>query len=187
MAAGNADVNIAPPAGQDDLAHVVIMHIPVWQQSYHGIVSPEALNEVDYNPNEWLARYQTDLEGGHGMLIAKAKAGATVGMAVFHLIADDEVEIDSLYIASDCQRKGIGRSLVDAVVARYPSSFVIVRCADRNIKARNAYASYGFRFDGSVEPYLIGDDVVPMVRYVLDALKGGGVSHAEDEPAQQER
>lgn len=70
--------------------------------------------------------------------------GATpVGMAAAQP-GDDGVELISMWVAAEARRRGIGRELVDAVLAWADDRPVRLRVIDGNESAIRAYESRGF-------------------------------------------
>lgn len=78
-------------------------------------------------------------------LVAVARH-AVVGYAIAHH-AVDEGEILNLGVAPDQRRRGIGRALIDAVLARLCDAgvrTVYLEVRESNAPARSLYASLGF-------------------------------------------
>ncbi|BBZ74496.1 hypothetical protein MPRS_55890 [Mycobacterium paraseoulense] len=137
-------------AGPNDFARVAEMHYPVWRQSWTGIL-PDSTLDVLGSPRRWaILAYPRILQRrGWSMWVAESASG-TIGMTIFgpDPANPEQVELDSLYVAAECQRHGVGRRLLATALAECPSGDVVLWCAERNAHARTFYERNGFHVDG---------------------------------------
>jgi len=157
-------------AEPSDYADVVQMHYPSWRESYRGILAPQVLDLFDRQ--QWIdEEYPQRLNrAGWAMWLAESD-GRLIGMTVFgpELANPGQLEIDSLYIAVDNQRRGVGGLLLDHALAAHPSGDAVVWCAERNFRARRFYQKKGFQLDGRTFTWTLVPGVVeaPQVGYRL--------------------
>ncbi|OQZ90449.1 GNAT family N-acetyltransferase [Mycobacterium alsense] len=147
MQASDVAIREATP---DDFAAVADMHYPAWRRSWTGILIPAVLDLLG-PARRWVADvYPQNLSRpGWHMWIAES-GGRTLGVAIFGPDADvpADLQIDALYVADECQRRGIGGRLLDEVLGAHPSGDVILWCAEQNAKARRFYEKNHFHADG---------------------------------------
>lgn len=147
MAAADIRIREATP---DDFVRVAEMHYPVWRRSWTGILITPVLDLLG-PARRWVADvYPQSLNReGWRMWVAES-GGRTLGVAIFGPDADDpeDLQIDALYVADECQRHGIGGRLLDEVLGTHPSGDVILWCAEQNAKARRFYEKNDFHADG---------------------------------------
>ncbi len=144
----NGDITIRR-AGPNDFARVAEMHYPVWRQSWTGIL-PDSTLDVLGSPRRWsILAYPRILQRrGWSMWVAESASG-TIGMTIFgpDLANPGQVELDSLYIAAECQRRGVGRRLLATALSESPAGDVVLWCAERNTQARIFYEKNDFHVD----------------------------------------
>jgi diamine N-acetyltransferase len=133
-------------------------HIPVvqrlahdtWHQHYPGILSAPQIDymlERGYG-DEALLRFVS--EPGAGLAIAREDAEA-VGFAAWYRVETSRMKLDKLYVLPRRHRAGIGRSLIEHVVALARSlacDSVTLNVNRANAPAIAAYEHCGFRIDG---------------------------------------
>lgn len=137
-------------AGPNDLARVAEMHYPVWRRSWAGILSDATLDVLG-SPRRWaILAYPRILQRPRWSMWLAESGSRTIGMTIFGPDPANlaQVELDSLYIAADCQRHGIGRRLLDTALTQRPSGDVVLWCAEQNTQARTFYEKNGFHADG---------------------------------------
>jgi ribosomal protein S18 acetylase RimI-like enzyme len=95
--------------------------------------------------------------GGHRAFVAEDDSGAVVGIVA--VVVGDRIRlaantrrrrfhIDQLVVLPERRRHGVGRALLDHVVALARSetpSYIIVNCDFTNVAARRTYESAGFQ------------------------------------------
>ncbi len=137
-------------ARPSDFAEVAQMHYPVWRLSWTGILA-EPLLDILGSPRRWATRTYPQCLNRRGWSMWIAESGDhTFGMTMFGPDSDNpgDIQIDSLYVAQDCQRHGLGGRLLEKAVSAEPSGDVILWCADKNDAARTFYENHNFRADG---------------------------------------
>lgn len=117
-----------------DLANVAEMHYPVWRQFWTGIL-PHATLDVLGSPRRWaILAYPRILQRPNWSMWVAESGSATIGMTIFgpDPANPEQVELDSLYIAADCQRRGVGGRLLTTTLTESPSGDVVLWCAEHN-------------------------------------------------------
>lgn len=82
--------------------------------------------------------------------LAAVDGDRLLGAVAFAQTAE-EVDVHRLVVAPDRHRRGVGRALVEAVLARAGGRRVLVSTGRGNRPARLLYASLGFRHVGDVQ------------------------------------
>ncbi|MEV4288860.1 GNAT family N-acetyltransferase [Nonomuraea bangladeshensis] len=77
--------------------------------------------------------------------------GGALSGAVAWAESSDELDIDRLVVAPAMARRGIGRALVEAVLARAGGRRVVVSTGRDNVPARRLYEGLGFTLLGETE------------------------------------
>ncbi|MEU4511548.1 GNAT family N-acetyltransferase [Nonomuraea wenchangensis] len=91
-----------------------------------------------------------DLRERDLLWLAAFDGGALSG-AVAWAESSDELDIDRLVVAPSMARRGIGRALVEAVLARADGRRVVVSTGRDNVPARRLYEGLGFTLLGETE------------------------------------
>jgi ribosomal-protein-alanine N-acetyltransferase len=104
--------------------------------------------ELDlFGAERWTAAmFWNELAGGHHYVLA-IEDGEIVGYAGLAVDAPDEAWVQNLAVRRDAQRRGIGRTLLEALLAeagRRRRDTVLLEVAVDNAPAQKLYASYGF-------------------------------------------
>ena len=89
------------------------------------------------------------------LLLAESTAPGAVGFIVAHRIAP-EWELENIVVAADAQRKGVGRSLLRALIkhgVHTNSDAVFLEVRESNLPARSFYENAGFEQIGSRKSY----------------------------------
>jgi ribosomal protein S18 acetylase RimI-like enzyme len=129
-----------------DLAVVQRLAREIWHRHYPSIIGVDQIEymlERGYS-DEALSRFLR--APGAGLVLAKLDT--PVGFAAWHR-ADEPAttKLDKLYVLHACQRRGVGRRLIDEVVARARedgASALTLNVNKRNATAIAAYAACGF-------------------------------------------
>ncbi|MGC1215048.1 MAG: ribosomal protein S18-alanine N-acetyltransferase [Micromonospora sp.] len=91
--------------------------------------------------------FWNELANGHHYLVATDDGGDVLGYAGLALAAPDEAWVQNIAVRRDAQRRGIGRILLEALLAeaaqRGARSTLLEVAAD-NAPAQRLYATYGF-------------------------------------------
>lgn len=119
----------------------------VWRDSYSGLVRPEYLDSMTpaIRSHRWRARI-----GVRGILLAEVAPEAQeptprlAGVASWSP-AESPVELNSLYVASAHQGRGLGRRLLDEALGDAPAQLWVF---EANTRAIMFYERAGFRRTG---------------------------------------
>jgi ribosomal protein S18 acetylase RimI-like enzyme len=112
------------PARSDELADVRDLLVETWHDTYDALLGAETVTRItdEWHSVESLSR-QLDLASAC-FLVAHEK-----GRIVGHVFANAQqlpvLVLARLYVRPHCQRRGIGKALLDAAVATYPGARVI--------------------------------------------------------------
>jgi ribosomal-protein-alanine N-acetyltransferase len=93
------------------------------------------------------AMFWNELAGGHHYLVALDRFDAVVGYAGLTVTAPDESWVQNIGVRRDHQRQGIGRTLLEALLAeatRRGARRTLLEVAVDNGPAQKLYARYGF-------------------------------------------
>ncbi|HEX2146950.1 MAG TPA: GNAT family N-acetyltransferase [Pseudorhizobium sp.] len=138
------------PAQRDDLADVRDLLVETWHDSYDALLGPETVTKItgEWHSIEALSR-QLDLPDT-AFLVAEAK-----GRILGHVFANARelpvLVIARLYVRPSWQRRGIGKSLLDAAAAIGPEIRRIrLDVEAENRKGMSFYRREGFRPAGEV-------------------------------------
>ena len=134
----------------DDLADVRDLLVETWHDTYDGLLGAETVTRItdEWHSVEALSR-QLDLPDT-AFLVAE-----TDSRLVGHVFANARelpvLVIARLYVRPSCQRRGIGKALLDAAVACYPRARTIQLYVEADNPKGNAfYRREGFRPAGEV-------------------------------------
>jgi [ribosomal protein S18]-alanine N-acetyltransferase len=101
-----------------------------------------------FGAEEWTAgMFWSELAAGHYYLVALSPDDRVIGYGGLAIAPPDEGWIQNIAVARTAQRGGIGRALMDALLARAKSvgvTAVLLEVAVDNAPAQKLYASYGF-------------------------------------------
>jgi [ribosomal protein S18]-alanine N-acetyltransferase len=123
----------------------------------------EALLPIEdelFGEERWSAgMFWNELAAGHHYLVA-LEAGVdgdrVVGYAGLALAPPDEAWIQNVGVRKDAQRRGIGRRLLEALLAearRHGTRKLLLEVAVDNLPAQQLYAGYGFEGVGVRKGY----------------------------------
>ncbi|MBO4204757.1 ribosomal protein S18-alanine N-acetyltransferase [Micromonospora echinofusca] len=101
-----------------------------------------------FGAEQWsAAMFWNELANGHHYLAALDDAGRVLGYAGLSVAAPDEAWVQNIAVRRDTQRRGIGRALLEALLAeadRCGVRAVLLEVAVDNAAAQQLYATYGF-------------------------------------------
>lgn len=101
-----------------------------------------------FGAEQWsAAMFWNELANGHHYRIATDDAGAVLGYAGLAVAPPDEAWVQNIAVRRDAQRRGIGRLLLEALLAeaaRRSMRAVLLEVAADNGPAQRLYAAYGF-------------------------------------------
>ncbi|MER7420919.1 ribosomal protein S18-alanine N-acetyltransferase [Micromonospora peucetia] len=93
------------------------------------------------------AMFWNELANGHFYLVATDDDGAVLGYAGLALAPPDEAWVQNVAVRRDAQRRGVGRLLLEALLAeaaRFGVRSTLLEVAADNAPAQKLYATYGF-------------------------------------------
>lgn len=115
-------------ADQSDLYSIAVVQVDSNRSTYAGIMPDDYLNNLSYEDkaDSWKSRLF-----GNGsseiMYVAECSENGIVGFTAASTIKTDdfyERELSAIYILNEFQGRGIGKSLIEAVVSDYISENV---------------------------------------------------------------
>ncbi|MEU7823945.1 ribosomal protein S18-alanine N-acetyltransferase [Catellatospora sp. NPDC049133] len=101
------------------------------------------------------AMFWNELANGHHYLIATEDDGTVLGYAGL-AVGQGEGWVNNIAVRRDAQRHGIGRALLEALLAegrRHQVKQVLLEVAADNAPAQRLYAAYGFEVIGIRKGY----------------------------------
>ncbi|MFF0655956.1 ribosomal protein S18-alanine N-acetyltransferase [Micromonospora tulbaghiae] len=101
-----------------------------------------------FGAEQWsAAMFWNELANGHFYLVATDDDGAVLGYAGLAVSPPDEAWVQNVAVRRDAQRRGIGRLLLEALLAEAARRGVrstLLEVAADNAPAQRLYAMYGF-------------------------------------------
>ncbi|MGV9765840.1 ribosomal protein S18-alanine N-acetyltransferase [Micromonospora tulbaghiae] len=101
-----------------------------------------------FGAEQWsAAMFWNELANGHFYLVATDDDGAVLGYAGLAVSPPDEAWVQNVAVRRDAQRRGIGRVLLEALLAeaaRRGARSTLLEVAADNAPAQRLYATYGF-------------------------------------------
>ena len=134
------------PLAAGEIPALVELAARIWRAHYAGMLSQAQIDYMlaqRYRPQ--LIASQLD-DPGQRWLAAAAGPGL-VGYAHVYPEEAQRAKLDKLYVAPECQRRGLGRALLAAAedsARAWGARRLIVRTNKANAQALAAYARYGF-------------------------------------------
>lgn len=138
----------------DEVVRYDEVRLETWRAAYRGLVPDAYLDGLAVSPELTAARTAMARDEDRALHVAVAD-GDLVGIAAAgpprddDLDPDDVTELDALYVLPDHWGVGIGRALLDAVLARRPRPVQVLWVLEGNLRSRAFYASCGFAEDGA--------------------------------------
>ncbi|MEV4415939.1 ribosomal protein S18-alanine N-acetyltransferase [Catellatospora sp. NPDC049609] len=109
-----------------------------------------------FGAEQWTApMFWNELANGHHYLVATDDDGTVLGYAGL-AVGQGEGWINNIAVRRDAQRRGIGRALLEALLAegrRHQVKQVLLEVASDNAAAQRLYAGYGFEVIGIRKGY----------------------------------
>ncbi len=132
----------ANPNNADEIKKLLNL---VWIDTYKDFFLQQT---VDYiiNESQTVDKFKAEIQDEKILfLIAKDDENKIVGLATAQK-KEDKVFLKRLYINPNCQRKGIGRKLLEGVIDSFKAANRIYLEVEKdNIKGSNFYNKYGFK------------------------------------------
>jgi len=101
-----------------------------------------------FGAEQWSpAMFWNELANGHFYLVATDADGSVLGYAGLMVAPPDEAWVQNIAVRRDAQRRGIGRALLEALLAeaaRRGVRSMLLEVAADNAPAQRLYATYGF-------------------------------------------
>lgn len=101
-----------------------------------------------FGAEQWsAAMFWNELANGHFYLVATDDDGSLLGYAGLAVYPPDEAWVQNVAVRRDVQRRGIGRLLLEALLAeaaRRGARSTLLEVAADNAPAQRLYAGYGF-------------------------------------------
>ena len=122
-----------------------------------------------FGVEQWSAgMFWNELAAGHPY-VAAVQDGEVVGYAGLVVAPPDEAWVNNMAVRRDHQRRGIGRALLDellAIARRNGARHTLLEVASDNVPAQALYDSYGFEVIGLRKNYYqaSGTDALVMRR-----------------------
>lgn len=145
------------PMTMEDAEGKAYVHWKSWHETYTGLIDQEYMNKTTLEKCIDIAKHWPD-----GLLVAKV-AGRVVGFAGYGAYRDATLpntgEVYSIYVLQEVQGKKIGYALMNAACERLRDySQVAVWVLKGNEKAIRFYERYGYQFDGTEQPIVLGTE-----------------------------
>jgi len=104
-----------------------------------------AVEDDLFGPEKWSEwMFWNELAGGHYYRIALNATGEIIGYAGLAVAGADEAWVQNIAVRRAVQRRGIGRLLLEALLAEAGRRKVLLEVAVDNEPAQRLYASYDF-------------------------------------------
>jgi ribosomal protein S18 acetylase RimI-like enzyme len=169
----------------DDAAGIAHVHVESWRAAYKGIVPQDFLDAM--SETRRTGQWADILAGGTYRTWVALRYGRVIGFAGTTLpdandapeIALGGMELATIYVLREAWDTGVGRSLMDAVVAQHVADRtpeLVLWVFKANDRARHVYERAGWRTDGSERNLAIGGANLPTVRYRLPLGPGDEAS-----------
>ena len=148
------ELTIRPMTPEDADAKGYV-HYTCWQETYAGLVDSGYLSRMSVEKCQDMARRRPD-----NILVAELD-GRIVGFTGFGTCRNPGCEswgeVFSIYLLKEAQGMGIGRKLMDSAMEQLKDfDTVVIWVLKGNDHAFGFYRHYGFEFDGTEAPILIG-------------------------------
>lgn len=138
-----------------DMEAKAYVHWKSWQETYPGLVDEGYLSRLTLEKCQDIARRWPD-----NIIVAELD-GKIVGFSGYGPCRNPGYEgvgeVFSIYILKEAQGLGIGRKLMDAAIEKLRDfDSIVIWVLKGNDHAFHFYEHYGFRFEGTEAPILIG-------------------------------
>ncbi|WP_284179018.1 GNAT family N-acetyltransferase [Rhabdaerophilum sp. SD176] len=143
------NVPVIRPVQQEDLAAVRDVLVRTWHATYDEALGAAKVAEITsrWHSPEALQRQMEDMlaqPGQRAFLVAEAD-GRVIATASAHLAPEGWIEISRIYILPEFQRGGLGRRLLQKLLATFPAArHARLEVEPRNARALGFYRRHGF-------------------------------------------
>lgn len=141
------------PLRLDEVVRYDEVRLDTWRSAYRGLVPDAFLDGLAVTAELTAARTAMAHDPSRALHVAVLD-GAVVGVAAAGPPRDDDLdpdevtELGALYVLPDHWGEGIGRALLEGVLARRPRPTQALWVLEANARSRAFYASCGFAPDG---------------------------------------
>lgn len=169
-------------ATADDADSIAGIHVRSWQSAYAHLLTTEFLVGIDVAQrrdrwNMWLTHPPDGFKS-----FAAEDDGEVIGFASYGRARDEDfpagtAELLTLYLEPDRIGSGVGRALMDAVLADMRSTGIaqaMLWVFRDNPRARRFYETAGWRTDGKTQAENIGGWSPDQVRYRINVSQTTG-------------
>jgi GNAT superfamily N-acetyltransferase len=136
------------PATTEDVPALRALGVRTWRATYEGVL-PAAT--VEAGIAEYFNAYSLEAAVRSRRMLAAFHDGALAGLLEFDPVDATHTAVWKLYVAPEAQRRGIGRLLLERVLATAGTPEVRVEHAARNAAAAAFLADNGFVVDEVVD------------------------------------
>lgn len=142
-------------ASVEDADEIARVHTLAWQETYAYAFGVEALAEINQQRRAegWAKILAGEYEGDGTekvVVVAEAPSQKVFGFASMGRDQDNPTlelrQLYAIYLLQSHQQRGLGRQLLQTIIADQPASLWVLRGNDRAI---NFYRRQGFEFDGT--------------------------------------
>ncbi len=133
-------------ASERDLAAIRTLLVETWHATYDAIYGARRVSEIT---DDWhsIASLKARLNRPNSEFLVADDGKRIGGMAHASATTDPKVILlNQLYVRPDCQRQGIGQSLLDEIEASFPEARTLrLEVEEANAPAIGFYEANGFR------------------------------------------
>ncbi len=130
----------------EDLPKIAALLVDTWQSGYRDFLPTTLLDNL--TTDQQLKRHQRIFCSGTSYLVATTDSDQIAGFTSFGQVRSEkmlaDVELYTLYVAMDHQRRGIGRQLLEAVICEISISYTSLGVI---VMAENPYRSFYSKID----------------------------------------
>jgi GNAT superfamily N-acetyltransferase len=116
-------VSLIRPATPDDAPAIARVHVAAWEQAYRGLIADEVIDArtIELRTEQWTSRLRDD---GCIAYVACDRKGKIQGFgnAVYLEDAPFDTYLQTLYVAPEAWRQGIGRAILRGIAAHLASN-----------------------------------------------------------------
>ena len=134
--------NIFVEAAKEDVSAIIALRHQIWGTTYRGIYPDDMIDDFD-----WVRHQEKELlrinDPAYSVYLLQ-KDDQNIGYLT--ISRTDGIVLQSLYVLSEYQRRGIGRAAFDFIKAycrKYGAKSFTCRCVPENLNARAFYKKMG--------------------------------------------